>query len=137
MTQMIRKHGGKMFAAGFVAGTLAFTVMAFNLGHGPAAPVPRTIVLVAKDSVFRLAEQSDKPNPPLKLKRGEPVRLIIRNDEPGEVLHCFRIGALDVKTSRDLATGETETLSFTPTRKGTFAYACLMHPAMSGQVVVQ
>jgi plastocyanin len=53
------------------------------------------------------------------------------------VLHCFTIGGLGVATSRDLSTGESESLAFTPTETGTFAYACLMHPMMTGKVVVR
>ncbi len=136
MTQMIKNHGGKMFAAGVVAGVVAFTVMAFSMDRLPKHSV-REIVLIAKDVSFRLADQPDESNPPLRLKKGEPVKLILRNDEPGKVLHCFTIGGLNVKTTRDLATGESETLTFTPTQKGAFAYACLMHPMMTGKVVVE
>ncbi len=136
MTQMIKRHGGKMFAAGFLAGLVTLTVLAFSSGRSDNVS-PREIVLVAKDIAFRLADQPDKANPPVHLKKGRPVKLIIRNDEPDKVLHCFTVGGLDVKTSRGLATGESETLIFTPKERGTFTYACLMHPMMSGKIVVE
>ncbi len=136
MTQMIKKHGGKMFAAGFLAGVVAFAVLAFTAQQSPRAPT-RTIVLAARDIAFRLPDQPNHANPALMLKKGEPVDLTIRNDEPGAVLHCFTIRGLNVKTARDLATGESETLMFTPQQKGTFAYACLMHPMMAGKVIVE
>lgn len=103
--------------------------------RAPAAP--REILLLARDATFWLPELSDEPNPPMRLARGAPVSLVLRNDEPEKVLHCFTIGGLNVKSTRTLAAGESEVLRFTPTRKGTFAYACLMHPAMSGKVVVE
>jgi plastocyanin len=53
------------------------------------------------------------------------------------VLHCFIIGGLNVKTTRNLATGESETLTFTPRERGAFSYACLMHPMMVGKIVVE
>lgn len=115
---------------------LALALAAFRLRPRPDA-APRQIVLVAKDVSFRLADRPDESNPVLELKKGQPVKLVVRNDDPDKVLHCFTIGALEVGTSRDLATGESETLAFTPKLSGTFAYACLMHPMMTGKVVVR
>ena len=117
-----------------VALILAWTAAALRGKTVPAAT--EEIVLVAKDVAFRLADHPDEPNPPLQLTRGRPVKLIVRNEEPGKVLHCFTIGGLDVATTRNLATGESESLSFTPAESGTFAYACLMHSTMTGKVIV-
>ncbi|HSH96213.1 MAG TPA: cupredoxin domain-containing protein [Roseimicrobium sp.] len=103
----------------------------------PATGATQEIVLFAKDSTFRLAASPDEPNPELRLTKGNPVKLIIRNDEPEKVLHCFTISGMDVSTSRDLSTGESESLSFTPDEVGTYAYACLMHPSMIGKIVVR
>ena len=103
----------------------------------PAGGAAQEIVLVAKDSTFRLAASPDEPNPDVQLTKGNPVKLIIRNDEPEKVLHCFTIAGMDISTSRDLSTGESEALSFTPDETGTFAYACLMHPSMMGKIVVR
>jgi plastocyanin domain-containing protein len=137
MPQIIKKHGGKMFVIGFIAGLLVFAVMAFNLEHPRNTAPAREIALITKDISFRLASQPDLPNPPIHLKRGETVKLTILNQEPGKVLHCFTLGGLGVKTSRELATGEWETLTFTPRERGVFSYACLMHPMMTGKIVVE
>ena len=137
MPQIIKKHGTKMFAIGFIAGLLVFAFMAFNLEHPRNGAPAREIVLIAKDISFRLASQPDMPNPSLHLKKGETVKLTLLNQEPGKVLHCFTMGGLGVKTSRDLATGEWETLTFTPRERGVFSYACLMHPMMTGKIVVE
>jgi plastocyanin len=93
--------------------------------------------LITKDISFHLPSQPDNPNPSLHLKKGETVKLTLLNQEPGKVLHCFTLGGLGVKTSRHLATGESETLTFTPREKGVFSYACLMHPMMAGKIVVE
>lgn len=121
--------------------TLAAAILAVVLGFASWTPSqstgPQEITLIAKDVAFFLADHPNEANPPLQLTRGRSVKLILRNDEPEKVLHCFTIGGLEVKTTRELSTGESEVLSFTPGQAGTFAYACLMHQGMSGKVVVQ
>jgi plastocyanin len=136
MTDLIKGNGRKMFATGFAAGVTVLAVMAFTWSQPATAP-PRELVLLAKEITFLDAAQPGETNPTLALKKGEPVKLIVRNEETGQVLHCFTIGGLGVKTSRSLSAGESEELTFTPKRKGTFAYACLMHPGMGGKIVVQ
>jgi plastocyanin len=135
MKYIIQTHGLKLFLAGFAAGVLTLAVVAFN-GSREKAP-PREIVLVTDDLAFYEAGQLDRPNPTLQLKVGQPVKLVIRNEEPGKVLHCFNTGGLGVKTTGSLATGESETLTFTPRKKGTFVYACLLHGSMAGKLVVE
>jgi plastocyanin len=125
-----------MFMAGFLAGVLTLAVLAFS-GTRQQDQAAREVVLAAKGIAFYLPDQPDQPNPVLTLKKGQPVKLVVRNDEPGKVLHCFTITGLNVKTSDDLATGQSETLTFTPKKKGTFAYACLLHPSMTGKLVVE
>lgn len=136
MTEMIKRNSGKMFATVFVVSLVVLGVMAFSQKREPQGP-PRELVLVAKEVVFRDTTQPSQINPTLVLKRGQPVKLVVRNEEPGSVLHCFIIGGLEVKTSRSLSPGESEALTFTPKQKGSFAYACLMHPAMSGRILVE
>ena len=105
----------------------------------PVAEVagPREIVLTNRGLVFQFPDQPGLPNPPIQLKKDQPVKLTIRNDEQNRLLHCFNILGLDVQTSRKLATGESETLTFTPKRAGTFMYACMLHPRMMGKVIVE
>ena len=136
MATIIKKHGNKMFAGGFIAGLLVFAVMAFNQ-RADNGSSPREIVLITKDVVFQNASQPNEPNPVIRLKKGETVKLTLLNQEPDKVLHCFTIGGLGVKTSRHLNTGESETLTFTPREKGVFSYACLMHPMMAGKLIVE
>jgi plastocyanin len=52
-------------------------------------------------------------------------------------VHCFTIGGLNVKTARNLESGETETLTFKPTQQGIFTYVCLTQPQMAGKIIVQ
>jgi FtsP/CotA-like multicopper oxidase with cupredoxin domain len=136
MKELIKNHGGKMFLAGFLAGVLMFALMAFSFGKPKSNP-PREIVLITSETAFFLPDQRDKPNPPITLKKGQPVKLVLRNEDPEKVLHCFTITGLNVKTAGSIAGGESETLTFTPRKKGTFAYACLMHTSMVGKLVIE
>ena len=126
----------RSFVALFLGGVLTLTVAAFYGGPRRKAP-PREIELVATRVAFQLAGHPDKPNPPVTLKKGQPVKLVIRNADPEKILHCFSVGGLNVKTTRSLEGGEAETLHFTPAKKGTFVYACLMHPSMAGKLIVE
>ena len=135
MSTFVRSHGRWLLAAALlagVAGALGATAL-----RPRAESKPREILLVAGDVSFHLPDRPGEANPPLRLTRGLPVRLIVRNDAPERVLHCFTIGGLGVRTSRNLEAGESEALTFTPTEAGTFSYACLLHPLMAGQVVVE
>ena len=136
MNNLIRTHKRWLIPSALAAIPLA--VLLGLAARNPSAPAgPQEVTLIAREVVFYLADRPGEPNPALRLTRGRPVKLTLRNDEPGKVLHCFTIGGLDVKTTRDLETGESEVLTFTPTESGTFAYACLMHQNMAGTVIVQ
>lgn len=136
MKHMLKNHGIKIFLASLLAVVFILSVSAFN-GGKPENTAPHQIELVAAGVAFHLADRPDKPNPTLTLKKGESVKLVIKNSEPGKILHCFTIGGLNVKTSGSLSAGESETLIFTPKKIGNFMYACLMHPNMAGKIVVE
>lgn len=136
MTDMIKKHGAIMFLAGFLAGSMVFAVLAFKSGNDIPTE-PREIVLISKNVTFYKEGHLEEANPTLVLRKGEPVKLVLRNDDPDTLLHCFVIPGLNVKTTQSLAGGESETLLFTPEERGGFVYACLLHPAMAGKLVVE
>jgi plastocyanin len=136
MTQLIIRHKHKFLTAVMLACVAALVLIKVNSSSG-GSEEPRTIVLGAREIAFYIDGQPEQANPDLRLKAGQPVNLVIRNDEPEKVLHCFIIGGLNVKTHTNLETGQSETLTFTPDDSGTFTYACLMHPAMAGRVIVE
>lgn len=135
MSKKIKMYGMKLLIPVLVVCVCALSALAMTIGRAPGAKT-REIVMVTRDVAFEVPGQLGA-NPTLQLKKGQPVRLILRNDEPEKILHCFTIGGLGVKTTKDLATGESETLVFTPLERGTFTYACLMHPMMAGKIVVE
>lgn len=136
MSKFIQTYKRWLLPAALIVLVVAVTLGSVGRNLSPAAG-PQELTLVAKESRFFLPERPGEPNPPIQFTRGRPVKLTLRNDEPGKVLHCFTIGGLNVETTRDLEAGESEVLSFTPAESGTFAYACLMHQMMTGKVVVQ
>jgi len=118
-------------------GLLLFAVIglvACDSKTGDASKV--RIVIVAKDQAFHLEGQPDVRNPPITLKRGQITELVLRNDDPSRILHCFSISGLDVKIS-SIDSGQTVSVTVRPAERGTLTYACLMHPPMAGKLIVQ
>jgi hypothetical protein len=116
-------------------GILAFTLAACNDSRIDDTPKVR-IVLIAKEQAFHLEDKPEVPNPPITLQHGQTAELVVRNEEPGRVLHCLSISGLDVKTP-SIDPGQLLTVTVRPTKRGTLTYACLMHPAMAGKLIVQ
>lgn len=98
---------------------------------GPSNAMPaRPLTVVISD--VRLTDSS----PPLEFVVGQPVALTVVNGDESTV-HDFVIADLGVRTNGSLAPGASQTLQFTPSRAGTFAYACTFHPGLkAGKVVV-
>ena len=70
------------------------------------------------------------------LKRGQVTELVLRNEDPNRILHCFAISGLDVKVP-SIDSGQTVSVTVRPSERGTLTYACLMHPPMAGKLIVQ
>lgn len=100
------------------------------------APAPRDIHIVARDMTFYLEGQAD-PNPTLRLRAGETVRLLLRNEEEG-MTHDFAIPAWGAATRR-LEGGEEATVTFrAPDRPVSRPYTCRPHSKiMRGTIVVE
>ncbi len=136
MSETIKKNGVKLLIPTFLLAVLAFGATAFNAKSAQERE-PVQILLVTKDNAFCLLDRPSQANPTLRLKKGQPVQLTLRNEEPGKILHCFTISEWNVKTHGNLSTGQSQVLAFTPTSRGKFAYACLMHPMMAGTIIVE
>jgi plastocyanin len=96
---------------------------------------PRTIVLVARDMAF-VTGPTSAPNPPIELRAGERIRLVIQNQDRG-MKHDLAIRALGLRT-RTVDYGESDALVLTvPKQPGTLEYLCSFHPfLMRGSLVV-
>jgi Cupredoxin-like domain len=121
-----------------LSGMLALlALMLAGCGDSGTGDAPKVrIVLIAKDQAFHLEGKPEVPNPPITLRRGQTAELVLRNDDPGRVLHCLSISGLDVKTP-GIDSGQLLTVTVRPTKRGTLTYACLMHPPMTGKLIVQ
>jgi Cupredoxin-like domain len=97
---------------------------------------PVRITIVAKDQAFHLEDQPNLRNPPIILKRGQVTELVLRNEDPNRILHCFSISGLDVMVP-NIDSGQTVSVTVRPSERGTLTYACLLHPPMAGKLVVQ
>jgi plastocyanin len=74
-------------------------------------------------------EGEDKPNPALKFRAGEEVRLVLRNDDPG-MNHDFAVPSWNVGTSLLEGKGETTAVFRVPDAPGRQIYTCTPHSQM-------
>lgn len=99
---------------------------------GRSGPAHQRILLQARAGKF------NDVNPPLLVRRGIPVELTVRNEEPGAIAHDIVLVGLGIRTPKPLQPGESATLRFTPSRSGEFAYTCSLHPGlMDGRLTVR
>ena len=118
-------------------------VGAFAISSSTAAsrPEPREIVLVAEDMSFRLlggsgeAAPSAVPNPTLSLERGETVRLVLVNRDPG-MEHDWASRGLDAATRVVPGDGSVASVLLTaPEEPGRHDYVCSLHARMMRGVI--
>ncbi len=117
-------------------GAATLMALAFALGQGivlgKSEPNAQRILLRAEAGKF------NGSNPTLEVRRGVPVEITVRNDEPGGIPHDFALVGLDLRTPKPIQPGESATLRFTPSRSGEFAYTCTLHPGlMDGRLIVR
>lgn len=122
----------KTLAAVLVAGATIFGAIALSArGDGP-----REIRLVVRDMAFYLDGQDD-PNPTLRLRAGENVRVVLRNDDAG-MRHDFTIPGWEAATKR-IESGQEATVTFrAPDRGSSQTYTCRPHSSiMRGTILVE
>ena len=90
----------------------------------------RDIKLVARGMTYYI-EGSTVPNPTLVVGRGEQVRIVLRNGDPG-MIHDFGIDAWSLRTQLvDDKGKEDGVLQFrAPDRPGDTVYSCTPHAQM-------
>ena len=102
-----------------------------------ATSPPREFRLVAKDMTFYL-EGHSTPNPTLRVRAGEQIRLVLRNETPG-MSHDLVIKPWQVQTPMLATEGEEAAVSFrVPDRTGTETYNCTPHAEMMrGSITIE
>ena len=83
---------------------------------------------------FTSPDEPDMPNPLLRLRAGERVRLTLRNDAPG-LMHNFEIPKWGIKTEQ-IRGGRSTTVTFTvPDTQVPAEYFCRPHASMMHGVI--
>ena len=95
-----------------------------------AQPSTREIRLVARNMTYYV-EGSPDPNPTLRVRRGELVRILLSNSDPG-MAHDFGIDAWSVRTRLldDKAKNEAVIQFQAPGNPGVTTYSCTPHAQM-------
>jgi plastocyanin len=116
-----------IIAALIAAAAVVPIVLASRDGGAPAEP--REIRLVVRDMTFYL-EGQDVPNPTLRVRAGEQIRLVLRNEDPG-MDHDLTIKSWNVATATLEKKGEEAAVRFrVPDRRGVETYTCTPHAEM-------
>jgi len=124
-----------------VAGSLmAVIALAASLLPMIAASDPyavREIRIVVRDMAFYV-DGGTEPNPAITVRRGEKVRVRLRNEDAG-MRHDFAIKAWTVATKILDDQGEEDAVSFrAPRQRGSQPYQCTPHAKiMSGVIRVE
>lgn len=96
----------------------------------------REIRIVARGMTFYV-EGSAEPNPVLRLRRGEDVRIVFSNQDAG-MKHDFTVPAWGLETKVLSGPGETAVDFRAPATAGAGVYACTPHSAMMrGTIAVE
>ncbi|HEX2444452.1 MAG TPA: plastocyanin/azurin family copper-binding protein [Vicinamibacterales bacterium] len=130
----LTRHAG--FARSFI---VAATVVCLGVGallargSGSADSKPRDVVLVVRDMAFYL-DGTGGENPTLRLRSGERVRLVLKNEQPG-VTHDFAVSDWKVATRRLQGGGEDAVTFRVPDRAGRYEYLCNPHASMMRGII--
>ena len=105
--------------------------------RGTATPLPREIRIVVRDMSFYI-EGRDEPNPTLRVRAGEQIRLVLRNEDPG-MSHDFAVSSWRVMTPIINVRGAEAVVVFrVQQRRGTYTYSCTPHTRiMRGTIQVE
>lgn len=118
----------------FLLGMVGAPSLAMVVWSRPAQV--REIRLVARDMTFYL-EGEDAPNPTLRVKRGEHVEIVLRNEDTG-MTHDVSIRDWRVAVGPLQGKGQEAVRFRVPDAPGSAAYACTPHAGMMrGSIVVE
>jgi hypothetical protein len=88
----------------------------------------REIRLVARGMAFYI-DGGNEPNPVLRIARGERVRIVLRNDDPG-MFHDFAVRGWKLGTRRVEYGAEAAVELRVPDAAGIESYGCTPHGGM-------
>lgn len=120
--------GGRKVSVKVVAAMVALVVMAVMLSAMSRTP-SREITLVARGMAFYLEGDPTTPNPTLRFKAGERVRIVLRNRERG-MIHDLVVPAVGAATDALKWSEEDEVTLELPQTPGAYEYFCRPHLLM-------
>ena len=124
--------------------SIAAVVCAFALSAGTlprasaseSSGVAREIHVVARDMTFYVDGRAEA-NPVLRVRRGEHVRIVLRNEDAG-MKHDFAIPEWDVESKTLSGKGETSIAFRVPGHATSGLYFCTPHSSMMrGTIAVE
>jgi plastocyanin len=134
MTGFLSRRIWRLAGAALIV-TALLPIVAVSRGSG--TPPPREIRIVVNDMTFYIEGQNE-PNPMLRLRAGEQIRLVLHNEDPG-MSHDFAVTSWQVQTPLLSERGAEAVVTFrVPERPGTYTYNCTPHAdIMRGNIQVQ
>lgn len=124
---MIWVKRGAITTVTFLA--IVATLVALRWLPVDAGQPPREIVLVVRDMSFYIDGQFERANPPLQLRAGERVQIVLRNEEVG-MRHNFAVPAWNLATAELNGEGSTTFEFVVPDASGRQEYVCAPHSAL-------
>ena len=97
----------------------------------------REIILVARGMAFYILGDPTVANPPLTLRAGERVRIVLRNDDRG-ITHDFAVPAIKAAMDQLDWNEEGGVTIDVPATPGRYEYICRPHMLMMrGEIIVR
>ena len=128
----VRLFGFAAVIAVLLAGAAMLPMVASSVGSDE----PREVRLVARGMAYYLPGEAEA-NPTLRLRAGEEIRLVLRNEDGG-MNHDFSVTPWKVGTALIEGKGETSIVFRVPDSRGSTTYACTPHSIMMrGTIVVE
>ena len=119
-----------------VIGVVFLAALLPIMGLSREADEVREIRLVARDMTYYV-EGQEEPNPALKFRAGERVKVVLRNDDEG-MEHDFTVRSWEVAIPVIEGKGSSSVTFTVPQLRGSHAYSCTPHPSsMRGVIVIE
>lgn len=136
---MLVRGGARRFAGmlGLLLISVAAWAFAFRVVPGGSRPGPREVVVVAEAMTFVTPGGAAGPNPTLRFRAGERVRLVLENRDPG-MQHDLAVPGWGFRTAAVEYAGTDRRILTVPDAPGTYEYFCSFHDrVMRGTAVIE
>ena len=117
-------------------GTAVVVLLLGALAVAVTRPAPRDVTLVVRGMAFYLEDGDGLPNPTIRLKAGERVRITLRNEERG-IRHDFAVPSMQEALEPIGWNESAEVVFVVPDTPGSYDYWCRPHMLMMrGKIIV-